>query len=198
MTDLFDGADHATELSAEEKLALIPSVSTRAELNQVERLNINEARGWAMKRTVLRRGDLVTDGFGRELHRRMFRRVWKWAGIYRATEKNLGWEVPRLTEGVHNAFADARAWLEFGTYPVEEVAVRLHHRLVVIHPWPNGNGRHARLVADVIVAARGGAELSWGAQVDLVATGEVRRRYIEAVRLADGGEYAALLAFARS
>lgn len=197
-TDLFEPADNATPLNEEEREALIPSVTTRAELNQIERLNINEARIWAMRKSVLRRDDLLTDGFARELHRRMFNGVWRWAGRYRTTEKNLGREVHRLAEGVRNVFDDARAWFEHSTYPLPEAAVRLHHRLVVIHPWPNGNGRHSRLMADIVVAAKGGKELTWGAGNDLVATGEVRRRYIDAVREADQENFGPLLEFARS
>ncbi len=196
-TDLFQADDHATPLNEEERRDLLPSISTRAELNLFERHNINEARVWAMKPRGLRRDDLLTDAFARELHRRMFNRVWRWAGCYRSTERNLGWAVPRLTEGMHNALADAKAQWEHATYALPEVAVRLHHQLVVIHPWPNGNGRHARLLADVIVAARGGKELTWGAGGDLAAKGDVRQHYIEAVRQADQGNFAPLLIFAQ-
>lgn len=197
-TDLFGPADDATPLSAEEQAALIPSLSTRAELNQLERLNLNAARVWAMRGRVLRRPDLLSDGFARELHRRMFNQVWAWAGRYRTTEKNLGWEVPRLAEGVRNACDDAKAWLEHSSYPLPEAAVRLHHRLVLIHPWSNGNGRHSRLMADILIAAKGGKELTWGAGQDLVAAGEVRRRYIDAIRQADQGHFVPLLEFAQS
>jgi Fic-DOC domain mobile mystery protein B len=183
--DIFEAGEHNTELSAEE-------------LNEVERLNINAARIWAMRPGSLRNPELLTDGFARELHKRMFNQVWRWAGRYRATERNLGWEPFRLSEGMRNAFNDARAWLEFSTYSLHEAAVRLHHRLVVIHPWPNGNGRHARLMADVLVASRGGEALTWGARADLVPISEVRARYIAAVQQADQGEIAPLLAFACS
>jgi Fic-DOC domain mobile mystery protein B len=196
--DFFQTGDHDTELSAEERLELIPSLATRAELNEAERLNINAARIWAMRPRTLRNPDLLTDRFTRELHRRMFRHVWRWAGRYRTTEKNLGWEAFRLTEGVSNALADAQAWLKHATYPLPEAAVRLHHRLVAIHPWPNGNGRHARLMADIVIASRSGPELTWGAQADLVAMKEVRTRYIAAIHRADDGDYAPLLAFAQS
>lgn len=198
MTDLFQPAADATPLDEGEQHGLIPSVLSRAQLNELERANIHGARLWAMRPSQRSRGDLLTDVFARELHRRMFNRVWRWAGKYRRTEKNLGWPVARITEGVHHACADARAWLDFGTYPLPEVAVRLHHRLVLIHPWSNGNGRHARLLADVLMASRGGAELTWGAKADLVEMGEVRRRYIEAVRRADDGDFGPLVAFAQS
>jgi Fic-DOC domain mobile mystery protein B len=166
-------------------------------LNAAERLNITAARVWGMRPATLRDPELLTDHFARAMHRRMFHQVWRWAGRYRTTEKNLGWEVHRITEGVHHAFADARIWLEHGSYPLPEAAVRLHHRLVAIHPWPNGNGRHARLMADLVVASRQGAELTWGARADLVAPGDVRGRYITAIRRADEGECAPLLAFAQ-
>jgi fido (protein-threonine AMPylation protein) len=87
--------------------------------------------------------------------------------------------------------------MQFSTYPLDEAAVRSHHRLVAIHPWPNGNGRHARLIADILIASRGGAELTWGAHSDLVAVSEVRGRYIAAIHIADAGDFAPLLAFAR-
>lgn len=198
MSAIFQANEHETPLTAEEMLDLIPSLSTRAELNEAERANILAARIWAVRRRTLQRDDLVTDGFARELHRRMFGRVWQWAGGYRKTERNLGWEVHRLTEGVHNAFADARAWLQHETYPLQEVAVRLHHQLVRVHPWPNGNGRHARLMADVLVQSRGGAELTWGAGADIVVPGEPRAKYIKAILQADAGDYRPLIEFAKS
>jgi Fic-DOC domain mobile mystery protein B len=132
--DLFQADGDATPLTDDERQGLIPSIATRAELNAFERLNINDARRWAMRPAQLKRPDLVSDIFARELHRRMFNAVWRRAGFYRTTDKNLGWEVHRLTEGVRNAFEDARAWMAFSTYPMPEIAVRLHHRLVLIHP----------------------------------------------------------------
>lgn len=196
--DLFPVEDGATPLTPEEQLELIPSLATRAQLNEVERLGINTARVWAMRPRALARTDLLSDVFGRELHRRMFQGVWRWAGRYRTTEKNLGWAVSRITEGVRNAFDDAGTQLQHASYPLNEVAVRLHHQLVVIHPWPNGNGRHARLVADIVVASRGGAPLTWGAGANLVNVGETRVRYLAAVRGADQRDFGPLLEFARN
>jgi Fic-DOC domain mobile mystery protein B len=198
MTDIFAASEGNTELSEEERLELIPSLTTRAELNAIERLNINAARVWAMRPRALQRPDLLTDAFARELHRRMFNQVWRWAGRYRTTEKNLGWEVHRLTEGVRNAFDDAQYWMQHSTYPLHEAAVRLHHQLVAIHPWPNGNGRHSRLIADLLVVSRGGDELTWGARADLMGAGEMRNRYITAIRAADAGDIVPLLNFAKS
>ncbi|MBI2517247.1 MAG: mobile mystery protein B [Opitutae bacterium] len=197
-SDLFETQPGDTPLTPEEQLDLVPSIATRAELNALERYNINDARLWAMRPRVLRREDLLTDHFARELHRRMFSEVWRWAGKYRTTEKTLGWDWPRITEGMRTAFEDAAYWDKNGTYPLLEAAARLHHRLVVIHPWSNGNGRHARLIADVWCAARKVAEPTWGAHADLLAPGETRQRYLAAMRRADAGDFGPIVAFAQS
>lgn len=196
--DLFPTEDGDTPLTLEEQLDLIPSLSTRAQLNELERDTIHTARLWAMRPKTLARPDLLTDIFARELHRRMFHGVWRWAGRYRTTEKNLGWAAHRITEGVRNAFDDAQTQLHHASYSLHEVAVRLNHQLVVIHPWPNGNGRHARLIADLFVASRSGQTLTWGAHANLVPAGEIRARYLTAIRAADEKNFAPLLEFARS
>jgi Fic-DOC domain mobile mystery protein B len=196
--DLWLDEPGQTSLSEEEKLQLRLSLSTRAQLNAVERHNIHAGRLWAMRKAVLRRSDLLTDGFARELHRRMFNQVWRWAGKYRTSDRNLGWAWSRIPEGMRVLLDDARFWEEHATYPSAEIAVRLHHRMVVIHPWPNGNGRHARLLADIVMAARGANPLTWGARLDLAQPGAIRARYITALRAADQGDYAPILSFAAS
>jgi Fic-DOC domain mobile mystery protein B len=187
-----------TIISPGELLELKPSIATRAQLNDVERLNIINARNWAMRRATLKRKDLVTDHFARELHRRMFKDVWRWAGHFRKTERNLGWESHRIAEGVRVLLDDARFWLSEETYPLHEAMVRMHHRLVVVHPWVNGNGRHARLLADTIIASRGGTPLTWGARQDLANPGDARALYLEAVRAADQGDFGLLIRFSLS
>ena len=196
--DLWFEAPGQTPLTEEEKLQLRPSLSTRAQLNEVERHNIHAARLWAMRKAGLRRPDLLTDAFARELHHRMFNQVWKWAGKYRTSDRNLGWEWARIPEGMRVLLDDARSWEEHATYPPAEIAVRLHHRMVVIHPWPNGNGRHARLLADILIAARGNPALTWGASLDLVQPGLARTRYIAALQSADQNDYSPLVTFASS
>ena len=196
--DLWLDEPGQTPLTEEEKLQLRPSLSTRAQLNAAERLNIHAARLWAMRKAGLRRDDLLTDAFARELHRRMFNQIWRWAGKYRTSDRNLGWEWSRVPEGMRVLLDDARYWEEHSTYPFPEIAVRLHHRMVVIHPWPNGNGRHARLLADILIAARGGAALTWGASLDLVHPGTARTRYLAALQAADQNDYKPMLGFASS
>lgn len=184
-------------MSRHERARLVPSLSTRAQLEEVERLGINSARVWAMRGSVLKRSDLLTEAFSRELHRRMFSGIWRDAGRYRTTGRDPGWEPPRIAEGVSMFFDDAEGWVRFGTFPVDEAAVRLHHRLVSIYPWSNGNGRHARLVADIVVASQGERPLSWGSPAGAGGPGSARGRYLEATRVADSGDFGPLLEFAR-
>jgi Fic-DOC domain mobile mystery protein B len=181
-----------------EKARLLPSLSTRAQLDEIEKLGIHAARVWAMKDAVLQRTDLLSEEFVRVLHRKMFGRIWRGAGEYRTTARDPGWEAHRIPEGIRMFLDDAEGWLRFSTYPVHEAAVRLHHRLVSIHPWSNGNGRHARLLADIVVASHGEEPLTWGAHAVSAETGSARERYIRATLAADSGDFGALLAFARS
>lgn len=198
MSDVFAHDPGNTPLSPEEERDLIPSIATRGNLNQLERYNINLARVWAMRPRTLRRTDLLSDAFARELHRKMFSEVWRWAGQYRTSQRNLGWEWHRIPEGMRASFDDAAYWDQNASFPLPEAAVRLHHRLVVIHPWPNGNGRHARLMADVWCAARGVTEPTWGAGADLMTASDARSRYLAALRAADQNDFGPLLAFAQS
>jgi Fic-DOC domain mobile mystery protein B len=145
-----------------------------------------------MRGTVLQRGDLLTEAFSRELHRRMFGGIWRGAGRYRTTGREPGWEPHRIAEGVGMFLDDTDGWLRFSTYPVHEAAVRLHQRLLAIRPWSNGNGRHARLMADIIVASHGEKALTWGSRDPESAP----RRYAGALRAAETGNVASLLEFA--
>jgi Fic-DOC domain mobile mystery protein B len=190
--------DGNVPIGPEERSRLLASLSTRAQLNEIERIKINAARVWAMRSTVLRRGDLLTESFARDLHRRMFSGIWRGAGRYRATERSPGWETGRIAEGVRMFLDDAEGWIRFSTYPAHEAAVRLHYRLMAIQPWSNGNGRHARLFADVVVAAQGEEPLTWGSRSDPARAGSALGRYLDAIRAADAGRMAPLLEFARS
>ncbi|MDP2765807.1 MAG: mobile mystery protein B [Brevundimonas sp.] len=197
MTDvLFDGDDDAnTPLSPIEREGLRPTyITTRAELNEAEQENIGEADLWAFAR---RRGDVLRVDFLMELHRRMFRRVWNWAGAARTTERNLG-IAPHLIEvELHNLVDDVRYWVEHQTFPPDEIAIRFHHRLVAIHPFPNGNGRHARLAADLLIASLGGPRFTWG-NSSLTEPAKTRRAYVDALQAADDHDHEPLVLFARS
>lgn len=197
MTDpLYAGEDEAnTPLEAEEREQLIPTyITTRAELNEAEQVNITRASLWLRR---ARNVDVLDDAFLRDLHKRMFGEVWKWAGQYRRTPRNIGIDAYRIPMAVRELVHDARYWVDNGTYPPDEISIRFSHRLVSIHPFPNGNGRHSRLVADLFVMKLGQPRFTWG-RANLVDPGETRRAYVAALRAADGGEIEPLLAFARS
>jgi Fic-DOC domain mobile mystery protein B len=192
---LFDRDDDAnTPLTAEEREQLIPSyISLRHELNEAEQINIGAAQRWA----YARRRSVLDRDFLRRLHKRMFGEVWRWAGQYRTTARNIGVEVHRIAMDVQQAVDDARYWVEHTTYQPDEIAVRFSHRLVAIHPFPNGNGRFSRLVGDLLARQLGQPPLTWGL-TDLVNAGETRARYVEALRAADNHDLGPLLLFARS
>jgi Fic-DOC domain mobile mystery protein B len=188
--------DGSTPLSPEELADLIPNLATKQELNEWERDNILQARAWARAdRTPPIR--MPSDEYARKLHRKMFDQTWRWAGEYRHTERNLGVPVEELRERLMASFGDVLYWIENRTHPSDEIAVRFHHRLVLIHPFPNGNGRHARLIADILAAKLGRPALTWGS-ASLIQVGESRRRYLAAIRAADDGDLEPLLQFARS
>lgn len=194
---LFTTGDGNTPLSPEEQDDLIPDLTTKEELNEWERQNIIEASAWAFEPRNLNRRDPLAEAYLRELHLRMFDQTWKWAGTYRTTEKNIGIPHFQICEALAALLGDARYWIEHRTYEPDELAVRFHHRLVWIHPFSNGNGRHARLMADTIVRKQGGPVFTWGG-ANIGRTGDFRRGYIEALRLADKNDIHPLLAFARS
>jgi Fic-DOC domain mobile mystery protein B len=182
----------AASIPEADRLRLLPSLSTAAELERAERAAIHAARSWAMRAAVLRRPDLLTEQFARELHRKMFGAIWRGAGRYRESGA-AGWEPSRISEGVRLFLDDAEGWLRYGTYPVHEAAVRLHHRLSSVRPWEVGTRRHARLLADIVVAAAGEPPLSWGSGM---ASGAAAR-YAAATAAADGGDFGPLVEFAR-
>jgi Fic-DOC domain mobile mystery protein B len=196
VTTITATSDGNTPLSPEELADLIPNLATKEELNEWERENVLHARAWAVGDRI-RVVDMASDEYVRKLHGKMFDQTWKWAGEYRITEKNIGVPFHEIRERLMVLFGDVRYWGENSTYSLDEIAVRFHHRLALIHPFPNGNGRHARLIADVLAMKRGRPAFTWGS-ADLVNEGEARNKYLEAIRAADNGDIQPLLKFARS
>ena len=191
---LVDQDNASTPLSPEEQEGLVPSyITRRSELNEAEQANIVDAEEWAFKR----QRDTLSEKFLNDLHKRMFGRVWKWAGQYRRTGKNIGVDAYRIPIELRNLLDDTRFWIEHGTYEPDEIVARFHHRLVWIHPFPNGNGRHARTAADLLLVAMGGPRFTWGRE-NLVDASETRHAYVDALRAADAHDYGPLLAFVRS
>jgi len=191
---LLPAQDGQTALSDAEREGLIPSyITLHAELNEAEQANILDAEHWAFRQ----RDNMLSVDILNDLHKRMFGRVWKWAGRFRTTGKNVGVSAYRIRTDLQELINDCSCWIDNGTYEVDEIAARFHHRLVQIHPYPNGNGRHARLAADVLLARLGRQRFTWGSK-NLVDSSETRTRYIDALRAADRHDYAPLLAFVRS
>ena len=194
-TDIFGFDEDATPLAEEEKDGLIPSwITFRHELNEVEQANIAQGAFWASRQ---RRRDLLDETFLRNLHKRMLGEVWTWAGDYRTTERNIGVPAWKIRMELKILLDDARLWVDQSVFDPDELAIRFHHRLVAIHPFPNGNGRHARLMADLLVMRLGRSRFTWGS-TSLLEAGEIRTLYVTALRQADAHDITALLAFARS
>ncbi len=194
MSDLFEQPYNATPLTPEEMRELIPAhIAYRSDLNEAEQENIARAQDWALAR----RRDLLSEKFVKDLHRRMLGEVWRWAGKFRKSERNLGIPFYEIPAALRDLVDDTKAWIGYKSYSPDEIAVRFHHRLVQIHAFPNGNGRHARLMADLLVMKFGRDRFSWG-RASLREAGDVRGRYIAALQAADNRDIGPLLAFARS
>lgn len=198
MTDLFQEPEDATPLEPQEREGLLQSwITHRKDLNEAEQENIVGGAAWARRLRRLPLDRLLSVDFMQTLHRRMFGDVWQWAGTFRTTERNIGIQAYRIATELAALLSDVRFWIEHETYPRDEIAIRFHHRLVAIHPFPNGNGRHARLAADLLVERLGGEPFSWGGG-SLADVGELRARYVAALRAADDHDIGPLLEFARS
>lgn len=195
MTDSLNPQDDAgTELSEEEKEGLIPSyITLRSELNEAEQANILEAQEWAFSR----KRDVLDEKFLKNVHKRMYGNVWRWAGEYRTTGKNIGVDAYRIPTDLRQLFDDCRYWIENETYEPDEIAARFHHRLVATHCYPNGNGRHARLATDLLLTSKEQQPFSWGGK-NLVDEGETRKRYMAALRAADDHDIGPLREFVRT
>ncbi|MEQ8524754.1 mobile mystery protein B [Gracilimonas sp.] len=192
---MFDYPEGATPIDEDEKEGLlIPHISTREELNEWEQRNIIDAYSW-LDRT--RRKDYLSEEFIRKLHEEMFGKVWAWAGDYRQTDKNIGVDWAQIPIHFRQLLDDVRYWIDHETYSPDEIATRFHHRLVQIHLFPNGNGRHARVMTDVLLEkALDQGPFSWGSG-SLLEEGDVRTAYIQALRSADVHNYESLLDFVR-
>ncbi len=185
-----------TPLDPTEAEGLIVKVGTQGELNLVETRNIVSAIVWARSNRQVQ-AKLLNPATLKLIHQQMFGKVWSWAGRYRVTQKSIGIEAFRISTEMKNLTENATTWIEFGTYSTLEIATRFHHRLVQIHPFPNGNGRHARFVTDLLCHHLKIEPFTWGANLNEEKT-EVRRRYIAALQSADSHDFGDLLSFVRA
>lgn len=194
----FEYFDGQTPLDEDEKEGLLlKTITTHGELDEHEQLNIESALAWVIQ-SNLTKDKIFTEGFIKTLHKKMFASVWAWAGSFRKTNKNIGVEWIMISVELKALLDDALFWIEHTTYPPDEIAIRFKHKLVNIHCFPNGNGRHSRMMADIIIESVFEKDLfSWHSS-NMVKPDETRKKYISAIRAADAGDIEPLLNFARN
>jgi Fic-DOC domain mobile mystery protein B len=190
--------DGQTPLDEDEKEGLlIKSIATRGELDEFEQQNIEDAIQWSLTRKF-KSEQILSASFIQELHKRMYKNVWRWAGEYRKTNKNIGIDKLEIPVALRSLIDDASYWLENNVYEPDEFALRFKHRLVSIHCFPNGNGRHSRMIADIIIEKIYQLPVfSWGSK-SLADENDSRKKYLIAIRKADKGDFELLLKFARA
>lgn len=190
--------EEQTPLGEEEKDGLkIKSISTKGELDQFEQLNIEKAVEWTIH-TNLTAKKILSEKFIKNLHERMYGEVWKWAGEFRKSEKNIGITWTIIGIELRKLLEDTKYWIENDTYPADEIAIRFKHRIVSIHCFPNGNGRHSRFMADIIIDSIFNKEIFTWHQSNMVKADETRKEYINTLKAADQGNIEPLIAFARN
>ena len=189
-----DVPEGATPLEPDERVGLkFPHIQTRGELDQMEQVNIQDGLLWLGKQ---KKPDVLSEQFIKRLHKEMLGEVWQWAGEFRKTEKNLGVDPLQISVQLRTLLGDIEYWIKNGTYKPKEIAIRFHHRLVHIHLFPNGNGRHARILADTLLNRVLGEEpIDWVRGVNLQSMNERRSEYITALGKADRGDYDPLFKF---
>jgi len=186
-----------TPLDEDEKEGLmIKTISTRGELDEFEQKNIEQAIEWTFKNKFTR-DQILTEEFLLLVHRKMFAEVWRWAGTKRKSNKNIGVDKYQISAELKTLLEDCDYWIDNKTFNPDEIAIQFSHRLVKIHIFPNGNGRHSRLVADIMISnIFNEPSFTWGGS-DLSKRGDIRKEYLEAIYLADKGNIQQLISFAR-
>ncbi|WP_298545060.1 mobile mystery protein B [uncultured Aquimarina sp.] len=191
-------ANGQTPLDEEEKEGLkIKTITTQKELDEFEQLNIEKAVEWTIHAN-LKLEKILSEKYVKDLHKKMFDDVWKWAGEFRKSDKNIGIKWSQIPIELKNLMDDTKYWIENKTYPPEEISIRFKHRIVTIHCFPNGNGRHSRMMADIIIESLFGKEIFTWHQSNMVKADETRKNYITALREADNGNINPLIEFAKN
>jgi len=191
----FEYAPGATPIDPDEALDLIPKhISTQADLNAWEEMNIVEGANWIARQKIIQ---CLDEGLVREMHSRMFNKTWLWAGTFRKSAKSIGIDWTQIAVALKNLLDNTAYQIENQAVPIDEIVVRFHHQLLLIHAFPNGNGRHARLIADALIVNLGGKRFSWGGNTSIATLGLTRQNYLSALRAADKGDITPLMLFAR-
>jgi Fic-DOC domain mobile mystery protein B len=187
-----------TPLNEEEKDGLkIKSITTQGELDEFEQLNIEKAVEWTIH-TNLKSDRILTERFVKDLHKKMYGHVWKWAGEFRKSDKNIGVKWIQIGIELKNLIDDTKYWIANNTFSPEEISIRFKHRIVAIHCFPNGNGRHSRMMADIIIESIFNKELFSWHNSNMINADKTRKEYIAALRKADDGNINPLIEFARN
>lgn len=190
--------DGQTPIDEDEKDALkITSITSQEELNELEQLNIEKAVEWTIN-TNLKTEKILTEKFIKDLHKRMYGDVWKWAGEFRKSNKNLGIDWPQIGIALKSLLDDTKYWIDNSTFPPEEIAIRFKHRIVSVHCFPNGNGRHSRIMADILMESVFKKEVFSWHQSTMVNPDQIRKAYICALKKADNGNIEDLIKFAKN
>lgn len=188
--------DSQTPLNEDEKDGLrIKSITTQGELDEFEQLNIEKAVEWTIH-SNLKSERILSEKFIKNLHKKMYNDVWKWAGNFRKTDKNIGINWPQVGIEIRYLIDDTKYWIENETYSPEEIAIRFKHRIVAIHCFPNGNGRHSRMMADIIMESIFKKDIFSWHKSNMVKANITRKKYISALREADKGNIIPLIEFA--
>jgi len=194
----FKYQDGQTPFDEDEKEGLkIKSITTQKELDEFEQLNIEKAIEWTIHAN-LKPEKILTEKFIKDLHKKMYGDVWKWAGEFRRTNKNIGINWTQIEIELKNLIDDTKYWIENKTYSPEEIAIRFKHRIVAIHCFPNGNGRHSRVIADIIIESIFGKEIFTWHNSNMLKADETRKSYILALKEADNGNIIPLIEFAKN
>lgn len=190
--------DGQTPLNEEEKEGLLlKSITTHDELDEHEQLNIEKAVEWIIG-LKLKKDRILTEDFIKTLHKKMLGKVWRWAGEFRKSEKNIGTKWINIPVDLRTLLDDTHFWIENKTFPPDEIAIRFKHRLVSIHCFPNGNGRHSRIMADILIESVFEENIFTWNQSNMVKADETRSEYIKSIREADKGNMEQLIKFAKT
>lgn len=192
----FNYNEGQTPLDENEKEGLkIKSITTQQELDEFEQLNIEKALEWTISAN-LKTEKILSEKFIKDLHKKMYGDVWMWAGEFRKTNKNIGIKWTQVAVELKYLIDDAKYWIENQTYSQDEIAIRFKHRIVAIHCFPNGNGRHSRMMADIIIEFVFGKEVFSWQKSNMIKADETRKSYISALKEADNGNIKPLIKFA--
>ena len=193
----FEYVSGQTPLDDDEKEGLlIKTISTRGELDEFEQANIQQAIEWTLK-NKFKKDELLTEEFILLVHKKMLSEVWEWSGTVRKSNKNIGVDKYQITTELRKLLEDCKYWIDQQTFEPDEIAIRFSHRLVQIHVFPNGNGRHSRLIADILIETVFNKPVyTWG-RSDLSKNSNIRKEYLEAIYSADGGDIQPLIVFSR-